>query len=193
MNKLKSFVLFFVIFSFPLFVLGQTKFEKEHRIKPEEVPSKALQFLHSSNTNFSEKWYYEKNLVGNSVEAKFKYNKAHYSVEFDTLGNIQDIEVETEFHELPEKLQSEITASLQNSYSKFKITRLQIQYSRPIESFQYFLDNKDLLNKFPVNYELIVKGKSNNQLELYEITFNPNGEMVKTEQIIFRNTDNLEF
>lgn len=189
----KNLIVYFLTLFLPLFTFSQTKFEKESRIKPDEVPETALQFIRTSDAGFSEKWYYEQNQLDNSIEAKFKFNKKRYSVEFDKMGKLEDIEIETDFEELAEALQSKITAALQKNYIKFKIRRLQVQFSGTIKSFQNFLDNNDPLNNYRVNYELIVKGKSGNQTELYEITFNQNGELINTEKIIFRNTDNLEF
>jgi len=193
MNVYKTLVVFFAVIFVPFCAFTQTKFEKEYRIKPEEVPEKARQFLYSHEINFSEKWYFEENKLGNSVEAKLKYNKKKYSVEFDTLGTIQDIEVETDFNEIAESTQSKITTSLQKSFSKYKIRKLQVQYSGEIKSFIHFLKSTNPMKNFMVRYELIVKGKNKDGIELYEITFNENGEMIKTEKIIFRNTDNLEF
>jgi hypothetical protein len=193
MKTLINFIVFILIIYLPVFAFSQNKFEKEYRIKPDKVPIKALQFFRTSNTDFSKKWYYEENQVGNSVEAKFNHSDERFSVEFDTLGNFQDIEVEKEFDELPKAFQERISAELKNKYTKHKIRRLQVQYSGAIKSFQNFLDNENPLHNYHIYYELIVKGKSDKQTELYEITFNPQGEMVKTEKIIFRNTDNLEF
>ncbi len=192
--KINNILLFFMpVLLLPLFTEAQTKFEKEYRIKTDEVPETALQFIRTSNTDLSEKWYYEENQLDNSIEAKFKFNKKRYSVEFDTMGNLQDIEIETDFEALAEALQSKITASLQNNYSKHKIRKLQVQYSGDINSLAELLENSASQNRYKVRYEIIVKGRKNRQWNLYEITFNHAGELKKTDQIIFRNTDNLEF
>ncbi|MFW5760574.1 MAG: hypothetical protein ACOCXH_06315 [Cyclobacteriaceae bacterium] len=178
---------------FPAILLAQTKYEKEYRIKQEEVPEKALEFIHSASIDFSEKWYFEENLEGNSIEAKFKYNQKRYSVEFDTSGNFLDIEIKTPFDALLEKLQASIKNSLKNTYSKFKIRKMQVQYSGSIPSFADFLNEPNREEHYNIHYEIVVKGKKNRRWNLFEMTYNSQGELKKTEQIILRNTDNLEF
>jgi hypothetical protein len=169
------------------------KFEKEYRIRTEEVPEKSFQFIHSADNDFSEKWYFEENLEGNSIEAKFKYNREKYSVEFDTTGNLLDIEVETSFKELPDNLQASLQNSLQNTYSKFTIRKMQVQYSGAIDSFADFIAESEKAKQYTIYYELVVKGRKNREWNLYEMTYNNLGGLEKTEQIILRNTDNLEF
>lgn len=82
------------LFSIVFFQTGanaQQKFEKESRLKPEDVSVAAKQFIETVDMDTKWKWYFEENLVGNSVEAKTKYQRKWYSVEFDTSGNIQDV------------------------------------------------------------------------------------------------------
>lgn len=188
---LKTYLLVLALF-LPLLAVSQ-KFEKEYRIETEEVPEKAFQFIHSEDNDFSEKWYFEENLEGNSIEAKFKYNRKKYSVEFDTLGNLLDIEVESPFKDLPDKLQASIKNSLQKTYSKFTVRKMQVQYSGTINSFADFIAESEKAKQYTIYYELVVKGRENREWNLYEMTYNNRGELEKTEQIILRNTDNLEF
>ena len=178
-------------FLLPLFTAGQ-KFEKEYRIEPEEVPENALQFIHSPDRDLSEKWYYEESQGGSSVEAKFKHQNKWHSVEFDTLGNLQDIEVEADFSELPVTVKSAVQNSLRTNYSKYNIRKTQIQYSGNIVSFSDYM-KRTKSEQYDIRYEMVVKAKKNGKWNLYEISFNHCGELEKTEQIILRNTDNLEF
>jgi hypothetical protein len=71
----KNIIFLALILFFPAILQAQKKYEKEYRIKQEEVPEEALEFIHSAAIDFSEKWYFEENLEGNSIEAKFKYNQ----------------------------------------------------------------------------------------------------------------------
>ena len=193
MKNSKNILLLLLGLLFPTLLLAQTKYEKEYRIESDEVPEKAYQFIHSADADFSEKWYFEENLEGNSIEAKFKYNREKYSVEFDTTGNLLDIEVESPFKDLPENLQASIQNSLQHRYSKFTIRKMQVQYSGKIDSFADFIATSDKAKQYTIYYELVVKGRKNREWNLYEMTYNNRGELEKTEQIILRNTDNLEF
>ena len=193
MIYLRNLVLFAFTLLLSIFSQAQEKYEKEYRIPQEELPDKALQFINSTAFDFSEKWYIEENLEGNSVEAKFKYHRKKYSVEFDTLGNLLDIEVEQSFDELPAKLQESIKQVLKDSYSKFTIRKMQVQYSDEIASFANFLEEPNKESRYNIHYELVVKGKKHGEWNLFEMTFKANGALEKTEQIILRNTDHLEF
>lgn len=193
MNSQKNTLLFMLFLVMPFFTIAQTKFEKEYRIKENEAPAKAVRFIHSAGIDFSEKWYFEENRLGNSIEAKLKHNGKRFSVEFDTLGNLQDIEVETDFDDVAVSLQSKITASLKNTYSKYKIRKMQVQYSGKIDSFNEIMENTAKSNKYNIQYEFVVKGKNNRQWKLFEITFSSAGELISTNEIFLRNTDNLEF
>lgn len=89
-----------LVFLFMIFVValsndkGQTKYEREFRMSEKKVPQKAREFVHSMDFESKVKWYFEENLQGNSIEAKLKQQGQQYSVEFDTLGTLQDVEVE---------------------------------------------------------------------------------------------------
>ena len=47
---------------------AQEKFEKEYRIKTDEVPPTALNFVEALNLNTKIRWYFEENLKGNAIE-----------------------------------------------------------------------------------------------------------------------------
>jgi len=94
---------------------------------------------------------------------------------------------------LPENLQATLQNSLQNTYSKFTIRKMQVQYSGTINSFADFITESNQTEHYTIYYELVVKGKKNRQWNLYEITFGNTGELISTDKIVLRNTDNLEF
>lgn len=172
---------------------GQTKYEKEYRLKETKVPETAKQFVNSLDLGAKVKWYFEENLAGNSIEAKFSYNSNKYSVEFDISGNLQDIEIETDYSEIPEITRIKLSSSLDSSYAKHVIRKVQAQYSGKISTLSEFVKTENPDNLYDLRYELIVKGRKNREWKLYEITFNKNGEIESTSEIVFRNTDNLEY
>jgi hypothetical protein len=173
--------------------LGQTKYEKEEKLKLREVPAKARQFVDSLHFQSKVKWYYEQNLQGNSIEAKAKIGKKEYSIEFDTLGNIQDMEVQLEEKEVPQNTFSAIEKALQASFSSFQINKIQVQYKSDPSTLLLLAKNQSAKRMYTTSYELVVKGKKGKQVKLYEITFTENGELTATSEIIFSNTDNLEY
>ncbi|MDD4108082.1 MAG: hypothetical protein PHH93_05115 [Prolixibacteraceae bacterium] len=172
---------------------AQQKFERESRLKPDNVPPEALQFIKAVEMNTRWKWYFEENLEGNSVEAKTKYNGRRYSVEFDTTGIIQDIEVETKWQEMDEHIRSNISESLDSLFTRHNIIKIQIQYSAEKPVLLAILNNKAEFSESRIQYEIEVKGKETGRPKLYELTFTELGKLTDISEIIFRNTDNLEY
>jgi len=172
---------------------AQQKFERESRLKPAKVPPEALQFIEAVEMNTRWKWYFEENLEGNSVEAKTKYNGRRYSVEFDTTGIIQDIEVETKWQEMDEHIRSNISESLDSLFTRHNIIKIQIQYSAEKPVLLAILNNKAEFSESRIQYEIEVKGKETGRPKLYELTFTELGKLTDISEIIFRNTDNLEY
>jgi len=85
-------ILIFESYSNKLF--AQEKFEMESRLKQNDVPSNALNFIDSLSLKNKVKWYLEEGIERKSIEAKFKRSGKKHSVEFDILGNIEDVEIE---------------------------------------------------------------------------------------------------
>ncbi len=172
---------------------GQTKFEKEYRLPDESVPMEARQFVQFDGLDARIRWYFEENLEGNSIEAKFKHDKQNYSIEFDTLGKFLDIEVKASFSSLDEAIRKTIEGHLDSTFQRWKVQKAQLQYSGNVLSFKSFLDSGNPLQEFTLRFEIVVKGRRNSQWALYELTFNDRGDHLKTSRIMLRNTDNLEF
>ena len=78
---------------FPFTSTAQHKYEREQRISSEIIPQSAQNFIDSIGSDSKIKWYKEVSLNEVTFEAKFKHNKKKFSVEFDTLGTLQDVEL----------------------------------------------------------------------------------------------------
>ncbi len=191
--NLKAIVLCNLFMLIAITAIGQKKYEKESRLKQEKVPSKALQFINSLDKEIKQKWFFEENLKGNSIEAKFKLNKKKYSVEFDTIGNLQDIEIVYDYKELIEVEQKRITKSLKKSFESYKIKKIQKQYTGDIATLATFESAKSPNEICNYAYEIVLKAKKNKEWKLFEIAMNAKGEIIEISEIIFRNTDNLEY
>jgi hypothetical protein len=172
---------------------GQTKFEKESRLKTRQVPPKAVFFVDSLGFQQTVKWYYEQNLQGNSIEAKFKVERKIYSVEFDTLGSLQDIEIGIGWQDMPAATIENICTALHATYTSFTINKIQVQYKGKPSALLSLLKKGQTDEQYTTNYELIVKGRTGREVKLYEITFNQLGILTDTSEIIFRNIDHLEY
>jgi hypothetical protein len=172
---------------------GQTKYEREYRIKAVELAIRAVQFIDSIDIQGKIKWYYEENLEGNSVEAKFIHHSRNYSVEFDTLGILQDIEIIMDWMELPKNTRERVTLELDSCFTKHKIKKIQIQHSGDISAMLALLKGEIPQVLYTTQYEMVIKGKTDARPKLFEITFSEEGKILEINQIIFKNTDNLEF
>jgi hypothetical protein len=190
--KLRLTYIVFFLLAISVEITGQEKYEKEYRIKAHEVPDSALEFFNWDEFDTKIKWYYEEGLSVNSVEAKFKYGGEKYSVEFDTTGQLEDIEILIDEEFIPVYTRNCINKNLDSLFIRHKTRKIQIQYSGDISSFRSFISENDQ-EKFTTKYEFIVKGKKNKLWNLYEVTFDHVGKAMKISQIIFRNTDNLEY
>lgn len=172
---------------------AQQKFEMESRLKPDDVPKKALQFIDAVEMDTRWKWYFEENLQGNSVEAKTKHQGKRYSVEFDASGKIQDVEVEKSWKEMDDQLRGSILHTLDSLFDSHKLDKIQIQYAAETNVMLEILNKKADQTDSKIQYEIVIKGKTTGRPKLYELTFTENGELLESSEIIFRNTDNLEY
>ena len=172
---------------------AQEKFEKESRMKEQDVPSKAVQFIDALNIENKVKWYLEEGLEHNSIEAKFKRHKKKYSIEFDTLGTIEDVEIEIKEKAFSPKLNEAIQSQLQKNCVKHKVVKIQIQYSGSHSALLKQLNSKEITSGITINYELIVQCKSTDGVDLFEYVFSDTGELISMARIIFKNSSHLEY
>lgn len=182
-----------ILGSFSNSLLAQQKFEKESRLKQNEVPSNALNFIDSLKLKNKVKWYLEEGLERKSIEAKFKRNRKKHSVEFDILGNIEDVEIEIKWDELTTPLKNSISTRLQKDCIKHRIDKIQIQYTgNQMLLFLKLLSGKPT-EDLTVKYEIIVKCRSEKSTELFEYLFTDKGHFVLASQIIFKPSYHLEY
>lgn len=170
---------------------SQQKFEKESRISDKNVPETAKQLVNQITPNCTIKWYKEENLNSQSIEAKTKYQNKKYSIEFNLDGTLQDVEVQQKATHIKTSVLKSITTYLKTNYLKHKLKKIQVQYVGTSKQIVNYFNNN--LNHITINYEIVVKVKTENGKQLLEILFDSEGNMLKSDVIIFRNTDNLEF
>lgn len=176
--------------------MSQQKFEKESRISPDKVNEKGLDFMSNVNTTSKVKWYYEQGLSENSYEAKTKISKRRYSIEFDTLFNIQDVEIEISENDIPTQTFTKIEMVLDSIYKKHSISKIQIQYQGDKKTLIEVINNNSIKNLSPkvkTQYEIIIKCKSTSRPKLYEFTFDAEGKLISKKEIIFNTSDHLEY
>lgn len=173
--------------------IGQQKYESERRIKRDQVPAKALSFIDSLNLESKVRWNFEEALESSSVEAKYKHKGEKYSVEFDTLGNLQDIEIDIPWRDAEEQLKESINNQLNQDCRKYKVQNAQIQYSGERSVLLEKLRSGSTKSTFTTRFELIVRCASDSDVNLFEYLFSDAGERLSTFKIIFKNSNHLEY
>ena len=194
MNELfRKLTLIVLITSTFTSAFSQLKFEKESRLKRADIPPSAFELIESLAIPGKIKWYSEENLTGNSVEAKFRFNEKNYSLEFDTEGNLQDVEITIEIAEIHEGAKENIFKKLESEFSKFSIQKIQAHFPGKSPEILTIIKNPPKKTGNNAKYELVVNGKTGNSTKQYEMVFNSNGVLTATKEIIQKNADNLEF
>jgi len=183
-------ILFLII---SIHAFGQDKVEKEYRIKESDVPEKSLNFINKTyDVSTKAKWYLEESEKGKSYEAKFKWKGKRHSVEFFENGELEDIEIQVKPDDVSKSVMSQLEKELDAYFSKFKIRKIQIQYFAS-ESVLSQAIQTNSFQKAEKKYELIVEGKKENQLNLWEVLCDANGYLLSQRRIIEKPTNNLDF
>ncbi|MGK0253981.1 MAG: hypothetical protein ACI9OE_001466 [Mariniflexile sp.] len=192
--KTKSIILSIgFLLLFPFVSKAQHKYEREYRIKSEIIPQSAREFIDSIGSDSKIKWYKEISLNDITIEAKFKYNKKKFSIEFDTLGVLQDVEFVIKKREIIPVVYNKIEHKLDSMYQKWKFQKIQIGYRGRCKDIITVINKNEPTDLIKVSYEIVLKGKTLGNLQLYEITFNEQGEIQAVLQIIQDKADHLEY
>lgn len=170
-----SFLCFFFCISLSF---SQSKNEKEERVPASEFPANARNYFNpiSQDVNYL-KYYRETDGNKKSFEVKFKYKKEHYSVEFDTLGQLEDIEIVIKKRHIPKNIYNTISDYFNTNYKRFTIVKIQKQYVNTTNKtdrqfIQHILEKP--YNKH-THFEIIADVKTKEQHELLELTFDRDG------------------
>lgn len=187
-----SILLFFGMICVPL--LAQDKIERELRVEEKVVPKEAKDWLLDAfETTKRPKWYQEVFESGYSYEAKFKLKGKFYSVEFDSIGTIQDVEIEIGLEELPKEVHTGLEAYLSTDYKSSDIKRIQIQYSGKPGDLEDFFDENSL-EGILTRYEIEFVGLDEaGDSELWEGLFSENGDLIRKRKIVLTPSENLIF
>lgn len=192
MHKL-LFVILLIVTTYSNNLFAQDKFEKESRIKQKDVPPTALSFMDSLNFRAKIKWYKEEGLSKKSIEAKFKHNKTKYSIEFDTLGNIEDIEIEVNWQNLESDITDSVAMQFKLDCSKYKIVKVQKQFTGSKNELFSPLINGIHSEQLKIKYEIIVRCHQEKKVDLFEYLFNEKGKLISKSKIVFKNSSHLEY
>jgi len=191
-----------IIITFGLLLCGElsghaqkVKKEYEKSVKAGEIPKEVLDKASPLLKDAEQIDYYEE-YNGDELfyEIKMEWNGMQLSVEFYEDGRLMDIERLITMEEVREGRREQIEKLL-NTYDRYKITRLQRQYSAEdqdeedeevIEEFIEY-DTDDLT----VRYEMVVYLKGDGKYGLYELLFDDDGELIETQKVERRSPDNV--
>ena len=135
----------------------------------------------------------EQSASGKSIEAKFRKEGTLYSAEFDTLGNIQDIEVIVDIKDIPEALRQIIERSLGEQFSRFKVQKAQEQWIGKAADLQLLIKGEKPKAKHKINYEIVITGRKDKHSDEYELLFSEDGVLIRQQKIIESNQQHLIF
>lgn len=189
---LVAFASLFLICSFWT-AYGQEKFEREFTMKATEVPGPARAFIDSCSFDKKIKWYKEESQEGISFEAKTKFSGSWYSIEFDTLGNVIDVEIKVKPKQLETKQLNKIKNALSGRFDRFKINKVQGHWEASDTTLLEMIKGGTTPRDYKFAYEVVVRGKKGKEWQAYELLIGPDGTVIRELIIVRRATDNIEF
>ena len=168
---------------------AQNKEEKEKRISDNDLPAKTIEVLKPFMEEAAGvKFYYEIDGDHKSYEAKFKYGGRKYSIEFDSTGMLEDVEVIVNWKSLPESTKNGIETYLE-TFQNNKIFRLQKQFTSESDDDQKTIAAALANQGETVRYEMVVGIKENKVWHNFELLFDENGMMLEKRKVISRSSD----
>lgn len=173
---------------------AQVKNEKEYRIKIGDFPEKAIQELKEYIKDARRIRYFQEVDNNNvSFETKLNIEGNRHSIEFDSIGNLEDVETVIKKHEVPSLTLKGVEQYFDSEFTRYRIVKIQRQYPR-----EAFNSNEEVFNKAfqnhenpDVNYEIVVAGRKKEGFKDYEVTFNYNGELLNIREFISLAYDHI--
>lgn len=178
-----SVLLFLMCVSFSF---SQSKDEREERIPISEFPEVAQHYF----DNFSDKvkylkFYRETDGDKQSFEAKFKIKKLYYSIEFDTLGKLEDIEIVIKEKHIPKNTYSNVSEYFESKFKKVRFLKIQKQYVNYTNySDKAFIQHiVEHPNDKHTHFEIIAETKTDETHQLREFIFNKDGKFESSRKV----------
>lgn len=181
------------VYAQPVRAQSPSKFEKESRIKRSDVPSHALAFIDSLALRSQIKWYREQGLESQSIEAKFSHARQKFSVEFDTTGRIEDVEIDIPWSALEPALQAAIAARLKGDCDRYLVDKIQVQYTGSSVELHAIILDASATKPINARYELVVRCKKALKTTLFEYLIGADGEVLTITEIILKPSSHLEY
>jgi hypothetical protein len=171
---------------------AQVKFEREFRLNTHEVEPQARAYVELFPFTRRIKWYREESSSGASIEAKTSYKGQRFSLEFDTTGVLQDVEVEVKFSALRQDVRAAVESRFNADFKRWKVRKVQRQFSGSPDAVRRSSLEGASAEGANVHYEIVVRGLKD-LTELFEYTFDQSGTLISAKLIVLAPTDNLEY
>lgn len=188
---MRAYCLFFLLLLFGYTATAQVKYEKEERIQKEALPTAVVKLLPLMETHAKRMRYYRE-FDGESIsyEVKFKKHDAHFSVEFNQDGQLEDIEMLMSKAALP----ASVLETVKTHFQSVKLTRIQKQFvhpkgGNPARTLQAVFENQIA----PTAYELEISGKTQNGYRQFELLVAPTGKLLKKSTILTKDYEHVVY
>lgn len=188
--------LFLLLFLARMTVFGQYDVEGEHRIKKVQFPSISIDTLFKTvkRSELKRVRYYKAiDTARTSYILKFKMQRLHYQMLFDSNGNLVKIGFGIKEVDVPSNTYAAMRDYLQNRFEKVKIRRMYQEY--PITSREKV--DATIKNAFqnlllPTNqYRLLVMGKNKGGRGQYVAKFDAKGGLKNFSMALPANRDRI--
>jgi hypothetical protein len=190
---MRTILVIILLFTLSLSGFAQFKYEKESRVKANDVPSDIRNFVDSFNFSSKVKWYKETGFSNVSFEAKTMFEGKRYSIEFSEAGVFEDIEIEIKSTEMPSEIFTKISEYFSQNHSAYSIEKIQIQYTGDINMILESFKKKWSDNNLVTNYEIVLATKLDGTFTRIEYLFSENGSLLQMTPITTERTDNIEY
>lgn len=190
---IRILLIFLVFLLSSLNILFGQKQELEKRINSNDVPEEAVNWIKTVEIKKKRlRWYHEMTSGKESFEAKFIHDHNLYSVEFDSLGQVEDIEVLIKKSQLNGDVLKAIDSSLKDFFDSYNLVKIQVQYSgtNKRELLNWMNGEEATVEK---RYEIEFEGKNEDGWKMYEGLFSEEGSLKFYRVIIIRSTENLNY
>ncbi|MEZ4984233.1 MAG: hypothetical protein R2795_04215 [Saprospiraceae bacterium] len=171
----------------------QVKYEREYRVAATDFPENAQQFIAGCETKGKVKWLKEEHSEGYSWEAKFRKAGKHYSVEFDSLGQLQDVETIVRQREIDTAVWDAIHRALEARLGTTKVIRLQEQWTGNAAMLQRAILAGTAQPGITTCFEVECTARDRKHFRAYEVLTDAKGAILLVRPIAAPNTQNLDY
>lgn len=170
------------------------KNEQERPASRDDMPDDVLELIEDVEISYQEINYFTQVRDGQQAyEVKLTYDDRLYSLEFDNEGELEDIELLIEEDELPAGCRECIYNYLDERFTSYRLTRIQLQFIPGDHDEDDFIE--DILSGERYEYrprvEIEAEGQNKTELGFFELLFDTDGQLISSRKILKRSLDNI--